>query len=197
MRVLVVDDVEDVRDLYRSYLEFQGVRVSTAADGVDAMRAIQEQRPDVVVLDCAMPRMTGWDVLRDLKLQPSTRGIRVVVLSGQNARAQALALGADCYLEKPCLPDVLFHEIQKVLRTPRGSTPRPARPPNEETVRCSSCRSLFVVEYYSVPGGTCAPVALPCPSCRAVVTATLKQAALLFVTKKPGAPRKLGERPRD
>jgi CheY-like chemotaxis protein len=116
-----VDDVQDARDLYQLFFRFRGVRVLTAPDGVEAMHVATFERPDVIVLDLAMPRMTGYDVLRELRKDPRTRHIPVVVLSGQQARDAALQHGADSYLEKPCLPDTLLDEVLRVLREPRRS----------------------------------------------------------------------------
>jgi CheY-like chemotaxis protein len=121
IHVLVVDDVRDTREMYERYLRFMGARVGTAVDGVEALGVIALQRPDALVLDLAMPRMTGWEVLRRLRSDRRTRGIPVVVLSGQNARESAIEAGADGYLEKPCSPEDLYREILRLLR----GTPAP------------------------------------------------------------------------
>jgi two-component system, cell cycle response regulator DivK len=120
LSVLIVDDVADTRELYEHYLHFRGIQVTTAADGVAALQAVGLERPDVIVLDLAMPRMTGWDVIRALKSDIRTRGIAIVALSGQGARQTALEAGADSYLEKPCLPDQLLAEVLRVLRDQSG-----------------------------------------------------------------------------
>jgi two-component system cell cycle response regulator DivK len=119
MVVMVVDDVADTRDMYERYLAFRGMRVISAVDGDDAIHLMQMDRPDVIVLDLAMPRVTGWDVLRQIKGSDRTRAIPVIVLSGQNARDRALAAGADSYVEKPCVPENLMREILRVLRDPQ------------------------------------------------------------------------------
>jgi twitching motility two-component system response regulator PilH len=119
MTVLVVDDMPDAREMYRGYFEFRGLRVLTAADGLEALTCIQDERPDVIVLDLAMPRMTGWDVIRNLKTQAKTASIPIVALSGQDARDSALVQGADSYLHKPCVPEDLLREILRVLREPK------------------------------------------------------------------------------
>jgi len=116
--VLIVDDVEDTRELYKRYFEFQGARVLTAGDGIAALQAAVFEKPDIIVLDLAMPGMTGWEVIQSLKNSPITRRIPVVVLSGQSARESAMAAGADSYREKPCLPDELLAELLRVLRRP-------------------------------------------------------------------------------
>lgn len=115
MTVLLVDDVSDGRDMYALYLQHVGVRTLTARDGHSALASVKTVRPDLIVLDLAMPGLTGWDVLREMKANPTTRDIPIVVLSGQKARDEALRSGADAYCEKPCLPDKLFGELMRVL----------------------------------------------------------------------------------
>lgn len=105
--------------MFSRYFQFRGIRVDTAVDGIEAMQSVHFKRPDVIVLDLALPRMTGWDVLRELKRSPATRRIPVIVLSGQSARESAEDLGADIYIEKPCLPERLLGEVLRLLREPR------------------------------------------------------------------------------
>ncbi|MEP6768072.1 MAG: response regulator [Acidobacteriota bacterium] len=99
--VLIVDDDEGVRRLLSLELEPYGLRVLEAGDGAEGVRLAKVERPDVVLLDVLMPRMSGWDALRELKESPETRGIPVIVLSVTENRALGLALGAFDYLVKP------------------------------------------------------------------------------------------------
>ena len=115
MRVLLVDDVIDTRDMYALYFKYIGLKVATAGDGQSALAAARVERPDIIVLDLAMPGVTGWDVIRELKGHPQTRTIPILVLSGQRERESALKAGADSYCEKPCRPDKLFGEMMRVL----------------------------------------------------------------------------------
>jgi CheY-like chemotaxis protein len=117
--VLIVDDVEDTRRLYEHFFNFKGARTTTAADGASALRSVGLERPDVIVLDLAMPKVTGWDVLRSLKSDLATQTIPVIVVSGQDARDSALAIGAASYCEKPCLPSDLLAEVLRVLSASR------------------------------------------------------------------------------
>jgi CheY-like chemotaxis protein len=115
--VMIVDDVQDILDLYEHYFEAQGARVITAGDGISALEVVLFQRPDVIVLDVAMPQITGLDVIRSLKGDPRTRNIPIVVVSGQHdVRRSALEAGADAYVRKPVLPDELLAQVQRVLR---------------------------------------------------------------------------------
>jgi CheY-like chemotaxis protein len=115
MTVLLVDDVIDARDMYALYFRHVGIKVITASDGHSALRTVRIERPDIVVLDLAMPGVTGWDVIREVKADPATREIPILVLSGQRAQEGALRAGAAGYCEKPCLPDKLFSEVMRVL----------------------------------------------------------------------------------
>jgi two-component system cell cycle response regulator DivK len=113
--VLVVDDSEDTRYAYRRYFEFCGARAQTAVDGEAALEAVMIDPPDVIVLDCAMPKMTGWQVLEHLKSDPRTAAIPIVVVSGQQEQVRALIAAADAYCDKPCLPDTLVRQVRAVL----------------------------------------------------------------------------------
>jgi len=115
--VLVVDDMSETRELFCLYFEMQGVRVRMAPDGIAALKAILAERPDVIVLDLAMPRMTGWEFIRLLRQDERMSGIPVVTLSGQDARESAIQAGANAYLEKPCLPADVLAEVRRVSGT--------------------------------------------------------------------------------
>jgi CheY-like chemotaxis protein len=114
LSVLIVDDMSETRELFCLYFEMQGVRVRLATDGIAALRAILSERPDVIVLDLAMPRMTGWEFIRLLRQDEQFNNIPVVTLSGQGARDSALQAGANAYLEKPCLPADVLAEVRRV-----------------------------------------------------------------------------------
>jgi two-component system, cell cycle response regulator DivK len=120
--VLFVDDLEGIRELYARYLSFRGLRVTTAAEGVGALMAISDERPDAIVIDLAMPGMDGREAIEKIRGNPQISRIPIVVLSGQNARESALAAGADSYLEKPCAPEALLREVLRLLppRRPSG-----------------------------------------------------------------------------
>lgn len=71
-RILLVDDEEDIRGLYRDVFEDEGYRVATAKDGHEALEEFQKSRPDLVILDIQMPDMDGINVLRQMKMHDST-----------------------------------------------------------------------------------------------------------------------------
>ena len=116
--VLVVDDSEDNRDVYAQYLRFSGFRVEMAVDGVEAVEKASSLRPDVIVMDLAMPRLDGWEATRRIKAAPTTSGIPVIALTGNadsESKRRTQEAGCSGYLTKPCLPDVLVSEIRRLL----------------------------------------------------------------------------------
>ncbi len=99
--ILLVEDDRASLDLMIAYLVGSPALVLTAHDGVEAMEMIRRQRPDAVVLDLRLPRMDGWEVLTELKQDPATADVPVLVASIVDDRPRGLALGAVAYLTKP------------------------------------------------------------------------------------------------
>jgi CheY-like chemotaxis protein len=118
LRVLVVDDSEDTRSMYSEFFMDAGLCVASAADGEDALNQLSAVKPDLVVMDLAMPLMNGWDATRRIKSQPETKDIYVVVLTGhvtpENLR-RAEQAGADAVLTKPCSPADLCALVRTIL----------------------------------------------------------------------------------
>ena len=122
--VLLVEDFDDAREMYADYLEFSGLRVASAPDAVRGLALAQELQPSIILMDAALPGLSGWDAIAELKAHPRTRHIPVIMLTGHvlgDARDRAMAAGADGFIAKPCLPDELTRHIQTVLRTAQGS----------------------------------------------------------------------------
>lgn len=120
-RVLLVDDVEDNRDMYAEFLRYAGLDVDVAADGEAALRHVGRDRPDVIVMDLAMPVMHGWEACRRLKADPDTHAIPVIVLTARvlkGADIDMQPLECEGYLTKPCLPQDLLAEIRRQLPRP-------------------------------------------------------------------------------
>ncbi len=118
-RILVVDDEADITALVAYHLAKAGYRVSTAANGTDALRSAREERPDVVILDLMLPGLPGLEVLAELRRRPESRDIGVILLTARRDepdRIQGLTLGADDYLTKPFSPAELVLRVQAVLR---------------------------------------------------------------------------------
>ena len=117
LAVIIIDDDVDARQMYAEYLRHQGCTVFTAPDGRSGLNKIDELKPDVIVLDLAMPRVDGWTVLKNVRESSLTSQIAVVVVSAMSdARDQAFHMGCDAYLVKPCSPDVLYLQIRALSR---------------------------------------------------------------------------------
>jgi two-component system, cell cycle response regulator DivK len=115
IRVLIVDDNADTRDMYAAYLAFAGMDVATAEDGHAGVLKAIEWSPDVVVMDWAMPIVDGSQATLTLKKDPRTSHIVVVILTayGDQARAAAEAAGADALCAKPCGMQELVEVIKR------------------------------------------------------------------------------------
>jgi CheY-like chemotaxis protein len=116
--ILLIEDFEDARDMYAQYLDFSGLRVAAAADAVRGIAMARELKPSVILMDAALPGLSGWDAISELKSDPATRQIPVLMLTGHvlgDARERALAAGADGFIPKPCLPDELVRHIFAML----------------------------------------------------------------------------------
>ena len=138
--ILVVDDYQDAREKYAEYLQFSGFRVAEARNGNEALEQAFALKPDLILMDLSLPGMDGWEATRVLKADERTKSIPVVALTGHalaGASEGAKKAGCDSFVTKPCLPDALVAEIQRMLsgraadsaaaRTPRapGRTKQP------------------------------------------------------------------------
>ena len=99
--VLLVDDDRASLDLHSAYLDGSPTRVLRAKDGVEALEVARKERPAAVVLEIGLPLLDGWQVLTELKADPATAAIPVVIATAVDDRSRGLALGADAYLRKP------------------------------------------------------------------------------------------------
>jgi two-component system cell cycle response regulator DivK len=114
--VLYVEDNEYNRKIVRHLLSRTGYRLREAADGEAALRMVSDERPDLVLMDVQLPKMSGLDATRALRADPATASIPIIVvtsfaLSGDDRRA--MAAGATAYLAKPYSPRELLALIQK------------------------------------------------------------------------------------
>ncbi|MBN2584532.1 MAG: response regulator [Planctomycetes bacterium] len=123
-RILAVDDEEDILELLEYNLSREGFRVQCVTNGEEALKAVQAEKPDLVLLDLMLPGTDGLEVCRSLKGEPGTKPIPVVMLTAKGEEADIVAgleLGADDYITKPFSPRVLLARIKAVLRRPRGA----------------------------------------------------------------------------
>jgi two-component system cell cycle response regulator DivK len=119
--VLLAEDFEDARELYRDYLEFSGFDVHAVANGREAIAQAIALQPDVILMDASMPVLDGWQATRELKQNPATRQIPILALTAHafdDARKQAAAVGCDGFVTKPCLPDDLVTRVRAILGVP-------------------------------------------------------------------------------
>jgi two-component system phosphate regulon response regulator PhoB len=127
-RVLVVDDEPDITALVAYHLARNGYRVSTASNGNDALKAVTDERPSLVVLDLMLPGLSGYEIIEQIRHDPSTSDVPVLMLTARRDeadRVRGLTLGADDYLTKPFSPQELVLRVGAILRrtrnTPAGS----------------------------------------------------------------------------
>ncbi len=118
-RILVVDDERHIVRLVKLNLERAGgYDVLTAYDGIEALGKVKTESPDMVVLDIMMPRMDGYEVLRNLQADPSCQNIPVIMLTGKDQDAdffKAWASGLRAYMTKPFDPQELLTFIQRIF----------------------------------------------------------------------------------
>ena len=122
-KVLAVDDDHVIRGLLQVNLEMEGYEVVTAVDGRDALEKVEQEHPDLVLLDVMMPQVSGWEVAQTLKSDPATRDIPVVFLSARAMESdirKGLELGVDRYITKPFDPIDLMEVVAQLLNE-RGS----------------------------------------------------------------------------
>jgi two-component system phosphate regulon response regulator PhoB len=116
--ILIADDEEDLRMLVEITLEDPVYRIVTAVDGEQALAQIRVTRPDLVILDWMMPRLNGLEVVKQLRRDPTTVRIPVVLLTAndcQKDQEEAHTLGIVAYLVKPFSPLELLHLVREAL----------------------------------------------------------------------------------
>ncbi len=124
-RVLVVEDEPAQREVLAYNLEAEGFAVSRAENGEEALLLVDEDQPDIIVLDWMMPNLSGIEVCRRLKIRPETRGIPVIMLSARSEevdKVRGLETGADDYVVKPYSVIELMARVRSQLRRVRPAT---------------------------------------------------------------------------
>ncbi len=120
-KVLLAEDDEDIQKVAQISLQFRGGwEVELAANGEECLAKAVQNRPDLILLDCMMPQMDGYEACRRLKQDPSLRDIPVIFLTAKSQEREVkkgLSLGAVGYLIKPFNPMTLAEEIQQILVT--------------------------------------------------------------------------------
>jgi two-component system, OmpR family, alkaline phosphatase synthesis response regulator PhoP len=118
-RILLIEDEEDIAALIKLQAEVSGYKLHVEVDGINGYRAIEREKPDLVILDIMLPGQNGFDVCRKMKANPELRNVPVIILTAKREELDmvlGLELGADDYVPKPFSPKVLFSRIKAVLR---------------------------------------------------------------------------------
>jgi two-component system cell cycle response regulator DivK len=126
--ILLVEDSDDNRAIYRTVLEHSGYAVVEAVDGEACLQAAREHLPALILMDISIPKVDGWEATRILKQDPNTAAIPVIALTAHafsEDRRRAEALGFDGYLAKPIEPRQVVAEVARILGAPAGG-PSPA-----------------------------------------------------------------------
>ncbi len=126
-RILLIEDEEDIAALIKLQAEAEGYKLHIEVDGINGMRAVEKERPDLVILDIMLPGQNGFDVCRKIKSHPELKSIPVIILTAKSEEIDVvlgLELGADDYVMKPFSPKVLFSRVKAVMR--RGKEPEKA-----------------------------------------------------------------------
>ena len=122
--VLVVDDSVDNREGYVEFLRYKGFRTMEAGTGEEAVAIAHRNNPDLVVLDLQLPDIDGLDVSQRIRSADDLALTKIIAVSARvfpSDVTSALACGCDSYLKKPCLPDVLVREMERLLALPAES----------------------------------------------------------------------------
>jgi DNA-binding response OmpR family regulator len=120
LRILVVEDDENLRRLVAAYLEREGYQISEAADGSEAIALVDTHKPDLVILDLMLPKISGLEVARAIRAKLATPILMLTARSSEADMLQGFEAGADDYLVKPFSPKVLVARVQAILRRAAG-----------------------------------------------------------------------------
>lgn len=118
-KLLLIEDEEDIAALIKLQADLSGYKLFVETDGINGFRAVERERPDLVILDIMLPGQSGLDVCRKIKRNPEFKEIPIIILSAKSEELDVvlgLELGADDYVTKPFSPKVLFSRVKAVLR---------------------------------------------------------------------------------
>lgn len=118
-KILVVEDSVTQREMMKTLLEGSGLKVTIANDGIEALKIIQQQQPNLILLDIVMPKMNGYEVCRQIKSNAKTQHLPVVMCSAKGEefdRYWGMKQGADAYIAKPFQPTELVGTVKQLLQ---------------------------------------------------------------------------------
>jgi two-component system phosphate regulon response regulator PhoB len=122
--ILIVEDEAALVELLRYNLEKEGYRVSVAVDGEEGLTAVEEAKPDLIILDWMLPLVSGLEVCRQIRRKGATRSTPIIMLTARSEetdRVRGLEIGADDYITKPFSPSELMARVRAVLRRSQPS----------------------------------------------------------------------------
>lgn len=118
-QIVLIEDEEDIAALIKLQAEISGYKLHAEVDGLNGFRAIEREKPDLVILDIMLPGQSGLDVCRKMKSNPELKDIPVIMISAKSEELDVvlgLELGADDYVTKPFSPKILFSRVRAVMR---------------------------------------------------------------------------------
>ncbi len=119
LKILLIEDEEDIADLIKLQAEISGYRLSHFLDGLNGFEAVGKEKPDLIILDLMLPGQNGLDVCRKIKANTDLRHIPIIMISAKSEETDVvlgLELGADDYVTKPFSPRVLLSRVKAVMR---------------------------------------------------------------------------------
>lgn len=137
LKVLVIDDEESIVDLIKLGLKYEGFQVEAAFDGPEGLAAAQRIDPDLIILDSILPGVDGLEVLRQLRLNPTTRDVPVLMLTAKGKvqdKVTGLETGADDYLAKPFSFEEFVARIRAILRRQQRSRAQEGIDPTQSQI---------------------------------------------------------------
>lgn len=124
--ILVADDDQLVHTAFSEILAFSGYTVVSAWDGDEVVTKVREERPDLILLDIMMPKRNGILVAQDLKADPKTSAIPIIIVTGLSGTPAAQVTKAEMYLQKPVRPNDLLDAVRRLLADRGIASPEPA-----------------------------------------------------------------------
>lgn len=118
-RIILVEDEEDIAAFIKLQADISGYILHVEVDGINGLKTIEREKPDLVVLDIMLPGLNGFDVCRRMRSNPDLKNIPIIIISAKSDELDVvlgLELGADDYVAKPFSPKVLFSRIKAILR---------------------------------------------------------------------------------
>jgi len=118
-KILIVDDDESVHNYLKKIISGIFIDIEFAVDGFEAGKTLIRYQPDLIILDLFMPNMNGFEVCKNIKTDPETKKIKILIMTGYGStenQDKAMSLGADAFLEKPSSKSVILECVEKLLR---------------------------------------------------------------------------------